>query len=275
MVWKWIKQNVYFSDYDIVFFAYTEAITFRLMMNNIKQRVFFLDHEIGSTVSNSIKLSFFKRINPNYCFIAFEKYIRDYLLSINGFKGQIKVVHHPLPQLEKTSAEESHEKRRIRLFAPANNNDEEFVGFLKENSDRIQQNIIIEIKSKKYLYTSNNLSVFNERISDTSYKAKFKECDAVIINYGSNYNYRTSGVLFEAVKYCKPIILCDNNTLSYYSKKYKEVIMPFSTYEQFLEHQDQIFEFVNRDHTNSFSQIIKDYSDDTIRKQIYNIIFDK
>ncbi len=272
-VWLWIKKNVDFSDYDIILFAYTEAITFSIIMNNIKQKVLYIDHEIGSTVANKLKLYFFKHINPQYKFIAFEDYIKSYLKKIKGFKNDVTVIRFPLPktdEIENNICINDNERSNTNffIFAPAINNDEEFVQFLVDNKERISKNIKIEIKSKLISVNSDNLLVFCDRIANEQYKDNLRRCNAILINYGRNYNFRTSAVFFEAVRYKKPVILCINNTLKYYAQKYNEMVWSFNDFEEFLSKQDELCEFMRKTSSKSFENVMNDYTDDVVTKGI-------
>ena len=279
-VWLWIKKNIELSDYDGILFAYTEAITFRLTMNRLntkRQKVMFIDHEIGSTVNSKIKLWFFTGINKDYTFLAFEDYIKDYLKDVVKLQNPISVVRHPLPKLDKldevhTDAIEKSDKKNLILYAPANSNNEDFIRFLFEHRDELSSDIRIVIKSKLIAYEDEKLKIFNENISDDEYKRQMRKCDAVLINYGQNYNFRTSGVFFEAVAYRKPIVLCVNNTMRYYSETYPEIVFPFENAEDFMNRQNIIREGIKLVHKSVFDKIIKDYSDNEINYSIETVI---
>lgn len=266
---KWIKKNIEFDDYDVILFAYTEAITFRLTMNHIKQKTIFIDHEIGSTISSKIKLLFFKQINHRYVFWAFEDYIKDYLKEIVEIKNSIVVVRHPLPDIHNLNTKYiCKERKQVVLFAPANSNNESFVKDLYENRDMINDSMQIIIKNKTTDYKDSKTIFFKDRLMDVEYKEKMSSCDAVLINYGSNYNFRTSGVFFEAVKYRKPIIMCTDNSMKYYAKTYKEIVFPFFDINDFIDKQSDICDFVDNVDLLDFNGVISDYSDETIKKEI-------
>ena len=184
---------------------------------------------------------------------------------------------HPLPLLKNNRNYEENENsvNKFCIYAPASSNDEEFIGFLLERKDTIPKDVSIEIKSKIKSYESEILIVYSRYILNKEYTGKLQKCDCVLIHYGNMYNYRTSGVFFEAVKLRKPVVLYCGNTMKYYSDTYKEVVYGFENNFKFLDEINKIISFCKNVRDEDFDRILFDYGDGEIKNQFVQIIANK
>lgn len=266
----WVRRNVPFKKYDAVFWGYTECISFYFIFNRCRQKFLFLDHEIGNTVESHVKKWFFTHINKQYEFIAFEDYIKEYASMELHLKNRISVVRHPLPQIH-IKAMPAPEDRFV-LFAPALSSSEEFINLLIRFYRKIPKSVKIIIRSKKRTFSSESLEVYSEYISEKTYLSSMAACSAVLIHYGSDYNYRTSGVLYEAVTLRKPVYMYSGNTLDYYAQTYPDIIFPFYTDREFFTLINQAIGFCRNVKKESFDKILGDYSDEMVKKELKEVL---
>lgn len=266
---KWVEKKINFKKYDVVVWAFIDEIIFSLFCRKNNKRTLFMDHLIGNIEENNIKKFFFKRINRSYEFIAFEDYIADYVKGVDP-KRRTWILSHPLPQLEfRENAKKITEEKLI--FAPALSNDEQFIDYLIDNETRIPEKVKIIIRSTEKTFKSNKLEVYSKRISDSEYIENIKKSSVILIHYGEHYNYRTSGILYEAVKLRKPIYMYCKNTMNSYREKYPEVIYAFYDNEEFIQNIYEVAQKLELRKNTAFDRILNDYSDEKIRQQLIRI----
>lgn len=228
---QWIKKLIRKKHYDIIFFSSMEPISFFFSTLRLRKRYLFVDHGIGQINDSKVKRFFWKNINNKAEPIVMEKYIKKFLKKEIKIKNKVWVLPHPLPKLNIKETSTPY-KRKI-IFAPSGSNNEEFISFLISNVDRINNYKVI-IKSKNKILEHPNLKVYNDRITNKEYYSFMKNSSYVLLPYEDHYNYRVSGVLFEAVKLNKPIIINSNNTLKYYTDKYPKSVLSFKDFEEFF-----------------------------------------
>ncbi len=267
LAYRWIKKNVPLEKYDIIWFSYTEPITFWLAFNRCKIPVIYCDHLISEMITNKVKKWFFRHINPDYRFIYFEEYIGRYLSESIKMRNPMYLVRHPLPVLNVKTISLSN-----IIFAPSNSNDEQFVDHLIENEACISENLKIVIRSKTKEYQSEKLAVYNHRLPDEEYYTVMAASRAVLIHYGPDYNYRTSAVWFESLLAGRLCYMYCGNTMREYADKYPDIIRPFYSNHSFFEvisnwESDTGFCTYER-----FDNALKDYSDQAILKQVEKVI---
>lgn len=282
----WIRRHVPIYRYDVVFWGYTECITFYFIFNKYRircrsrTRFLFADHEIGNIPQSRVKRWFFTNINKQYDFIAFEDYIKDYALHQLHIKNRIWVIRHPLPAISadhkdtvrsSTGIMSESDSKHI-LFAPALSNSVEFIDFLIQSGNKIPEHVKIVIRSRQKSFSSASLNVYSKRLSKEEYVSVMAGCTAVLIHYGDEYNYRTSGVLYEAVRLRKPVYMYCSNTLEYYARKYSDIIFPFYSGEEFFAKMKDALQFFKGVRADHFCGILNDYSDAVIKKELETVL---
>ena len=266
---NWIKRNIDTKQYDVIIWAYIDEIVFSIMCRNSANRVLFMDHLIGEISNSKVKKIFFQGIKKSYEYIAFEDYIKDFVKGIDKNRT-VWVVKHPLPVIPELGEKKNNldtENKNV-IFAPALSNDEEFIDYLIKNAEKIPKKIKIIIRSTEKEYFSSNLEVYKNRISDEKYYTSIRDSVAVLIHYGENYNYRTSGVLYEAVQMRKPVILFCGNTLDNYYKLYPNIIRAFYSNNEFMQSVDRWIKDLETVNCKDFDKILSDYSDNDIRHSL-------
>lgn len=269
---KWVKHNIDLKLYDIVIWAYIDEMVFSLMCRSQKSRVIFMDHLIGEVANSKIKRFFFKMIKNEFEIIVFEDYIKKFVEEL-GSSRKVWVVKHPLPVIPvfpKQKSEEVNSDVKI-VFAPALSNDEKFIDFIIENKDNLPKNIKFVIRSTQKEYSSSNVLIYNKRISDEMYYTYMMESSVVLIHYGEYYNFRTSGVLYEAAQLRKPVVLFCGNTLKNYYTTYSEIIYPFYTNDEFIQNIEKWVMCAETIKKENFDKILCDYSDGEIRSSLLEV----
>lgn len=230
--YKWVFKIS--NKYDYLLFTSIEPLSFSMASKFNRQSVIFLDHSIATVSSNRIKRLFWKQINSKYIAMVMEQYIKEYLQRIK-IKNEIIIIPHPIPEINFV---ENH-KNKIKtndmiIFAPSESNDEMFIDELIKKSNEIKNYKII-IRSSKQKYKSENLEVYNNRISDELYYFYIFNSQFILLPYDENYNFRVSGVFFEAIMAKKKCLINSNNTLSFYKNQYPKITEIFNSVDGFLD----------------------------------------
>jgi hypothetical protein len=263
---KWINNIITENDYDLIFFSSIEIISFCLNSYNINTRCVFVDHAIGEIDRNKTKRFFWKNINSKIEPIVMEDYIKQYLKDDLKVKNKIWILPHPLPSIDPMETKEEE-----IIFGPSGSNDEKFISFLINNCSLIKKYKII-MKSNETEYESNNLLIYNKRISQEKYYDLMSKSKIIILPYKNNYNYRVSGVFFEAVKFKKHILIHKNNTLEYYKTKFPRIVSVFSDFDNFFELLNEID---LRNQNEDFNKALKTHSKINIRNKLKNILYNR
>lgn len=270
LAFEWVYRNIDMNSYDAVIWASIDEIVFSLVCRKSRSRVLFIDHLIGNIVSGRVKRFFFQRIRSEYEFIAFEDYIAEYLKKNVGEKRKTWVVRHPLPEIDREVIPCAKLDYTL-VFAPALSNDEEFIDFLIREEEKIPDKVKIRIRSTEKEYMSEKLEVYSLPIPEREYYSGIASSSLVLIHYGESYNYRTSGVLYEAVQLKRPVFLYCGNTLNHYRKKYPEILFPFFRTEGFFEELRTALVRAEQVCDKDFDEILEDYSDKRIAAELKHI----
>lgn len=264
---KDIERLVTCNNYDLIFFSSIEVISFCLSTFRPKARYVFVDHAITAIDKNRTKKFFWKLINNNIEVVAMEQYIKDFLENKVKINNKVWLVKHPLPEIY-TQRIDNKQKDRNIIFAPSGSNDEKFIEFLISNDKFIKKYKII-IKSNLQQFTGENLEVFNTRIEYDEYYRLMKSCDYVLLPYENNYNYRVSGVFYEAVVLNKLCLINGNNTLKYYVERYPTIVTQFNGYDDFINLLSKLKPCNN---IINFNLVKNDYSDNNLKLQLKRIL---
>ncbi|MEN1968866.1 hypothetical protein WMZ97_12435 [Lentibacillus sp. N15] len=267
---KWVGKLVKKNDYDLILFTGIDIISFSLATKRVVKRYVFVDHAITYLDKNKVKRYFWQHLNPKIQAIAMEEYIKVYLKENLKVKNKVWILKHPLPTIKKYN---NTAKENKIIFAPSGSNDEDFVSYLIENSDRIKGYKII-IKSKKQSINLKKLEVYNKRITNEEYYNLMSNCDYILLPYNSNYNYRVSGVFFEAVVFNKRCIISSNNTLKYYADKYPKTVLKYDNYSDFIGMLESLKTGSNNNTSEELNLIKKNYSSHTLTEQLKLILSD-
>ncbi len=98
-------------------------------------------------------------------------------------------------------------------------------------------------KSNSFEYENEKIKIYSQKLSDKEYDLYLKQAFCFLLPYEKGYNYRTSAVLFQAVKMNKPILLLNNNTLSHYSEIFPNTVISFSSIEECIKLMSTISEY--------------------------------
>lgn len=269
---------------EVLFFMSYETLTFALLSHAffIKGcKVFLMNHlNVDELETSSIKRLAFKSLPKNFTHIVYEDFIRDYV--INKYNRKCLTLQHNLntykinalcPNSKLKKFFES-DKDSILFVAPSGN----FLGNitldeiikLDKNGYFKEKKFRVFIKNKGIQYESDNLLITNEYLSDGEYTNAFIMADYIFLPYNLSYKYRASGVYFDALTFCKPIIY--SNTLFFMNQieRFGElgISLKETVKETFDGYSLENFEI----HKSNINKARLYYSDDNYRNRIKSII---
>lgn len=265
-----LKRIFNLKHYDLIVFSSVEIISFSIATYFINNRIIFVDHGVSNISTSKLRLLSWQHIRKGIEVIALEDYIKEYLETKIGIMNVVNVVKHPIPNFENRLISSKNKKHNeVIIFAPGLSNDEKLLEQLINSQDFIPQGIRVIARSKKHNIFNNKLEIYSNRISEEDYYNLMEQSDFVLLPYGSDYNFKTSGVFFEAIHFKKPILIHAINTLKEYKEEYPDAIELFETMNELFEMLKN-YQNCSPSRDYDFSKISDDYSDEFITAQLKN-----
>jgi len=268
-----LLKSLHLAEYDLVVFSSVEVIPFMLAIRKASKRVLFVEHGIANLKKEFLKRLAYKYMPPNAELIVMEDYIVDYMKNSIGFSNSVYRVPHPLPPVKvHTSPSLKEVKKRLTIIAPGASNDESFISFIRDNHLSIPNKVRLVLRSNDREFESESLLIYNKKLDEKQYFNNIANSDFTLLPYGTNYNYRTSGVYFESLIYGKPVIVDGRSTLRYYHEKHPNIVLTFDGHRGFLKMLEGIQSKRTEDLEGDFTKALNEYSDERIRASFLSIL---
>ena len=248
------------KSYDCMVFTSVDINAFSIMSHFIPRQTIVFDHGISNIDTNYFYRLRWKATSRKVKLAVFEEYINH--MAKNHLKRKnIFTIHHPLPRISNVKTKEH--DNNIYIYAPSASNNFDFVGqLLESNIPDGMQFLIKGLKNVK----KKGIEVYSNRITNEQYTYYLSMADYILIPYYENYNYKQSGVMFEALQLNKKVLLLNNNTLNNYKNKFPEMIILFDNIQEMFEKAKKYDEIMFKD------SIFAEYSDDAIRASFLECI---
>lgn len=189
---------------------------FKIKKWNNKTR--YLCHSNIDELESSLLKRLFFNIGMKKCrFLTYEEYINSFFVEKYGVEST--TLHHNINEYKIDFDKNNVSKliwqfsssEMLKIIAPSSNEIkdsviEELIQ-LDKNGYLSNKNVFFFLKYKKKKYHSKNLWLSGDYLSDDDYSCLFENADFIYLPYDvSSYNYRVSGVYFDAITFVKPII---------------------------------------------------------------------
>jgi hypothetical protein len=220
-----IPFRFYFSNYfniilsliQVLFIQYKYDHLYFLSFENRLFPIFsfFFAKKTSVVVHNNIDSRLFKRFNlfkfisRSVTFIVFEDYISEYIKNKYGYLNFIKINHPIITDFSKQKV-----IKKDVIFAPGGGNkydtltEEKIMKFINKNNLKLITKVpFTDFQSSNI----SNISYF-ENINIFFYSSKW-----VLIN--CNYEYRVSGIFYEAIGAGCNVLFCDDSLFLFEMKK--------------------------------------------------------
>tara|TARA_B100000575_G_scaffold258630_1_gene230356 strand:- start:3509 stop:4489 length:981 start_codon:yes stop_codon:yes gene_type:complete len=250
---KMLKKN----NYDVIYFITYDSIAtgFYFLLHKQKNKILVHEHKNIDEVNKSfIKRAIYKNIKIT-THIVYEKYFGQFIKE--KYNKNFHVISHPTYEVK---LNDSNIKSAF-IFSPSANIDKKYkndlIAFCRKNRLKI---ILKDEKyfKDKFVTKSNFFDNYYDLINKASY-----------IFISNDFQYRASGVMYEALSMNKKIIC----TKSYFAKKIKEsypenifIIEDVNEILSLLDKQNDLNDVENNDFN-------KKHSDEVIMQQ-YKSIFE-
>lgn len=185
------KDDVFFLSYDTV------ALWFSLLFFNFKKIYVFEHNNIDQLKSSYIKLLFYRLLSRKVTSYVFEDYIGANIKE--RYCRDFKVYQHPLFKVDSKSVF-NHRKKYI--FLPSSDVSSASFNLVYEFAKYHDLDVIT--KKHAFLSSINSEFVFQHDYFE-NYDAVFDSAEFVAVV--NDFNYRVSGVFYEAVANSKNIIM--------------------------------------------------------------------
>lgn len=194
-----IKKSLEKSIGKIVFLSYDTVAFFlnRTSISKYEHEILVLEHNnIDQLKGSIIKRMCYRGINSKVVHMCFESYISKH---IKNFYGKTTVVFpHPITRATSFDNKES----LASVFAPSSDSDFHFLSEIAE----------VCVNNKIYFYSkANDLFNNSEYVRTEKYFSNYHEIfsHSLIILISVDYEYRVSGVFYEALSYGKKVLFKD------------------------------------------------------------------
>lgn len=210
-----LRRNVNWDSYDVVIVSYYDEIC--LFFVNLPSHVYLINHiNVSGLFSSRVKTFFYKRISTHYHQIVLDLESQKYLKEIGV--EDVEVVAHglvkPFFRKEDLSILNDYNQFSWIIFSPSLTSvsdniqkelisDSSLISFLREN------NALLILRSKYLKSSCTNIQVIDGLLEKDMYEGLFIKSDVILLPYPSSFQYRTSGVLLEAISNDKKVIVND------------------------------------------------------------------
>ena len=217
------------KKYDMILFLCIDIFSFFPLSFLFGSKCAVVDHGIGYIQTSRVYNTAWKCCSHKIKLIVLEDFIRD-MMKKEDPRRLAYTVRHPLPA--KAADVPVSDDQKIYVFAPGASNNQGFIDKALEAS--IPQDIQLIIKGKTEV-NREGIHIYSGRMSEEDYGKNLARASFILLPYDPDYNYRTSAVLFEAALQGKPVLIWNNNTLSYYKSVFGDNVYLFDTVEEMLE----------------------------------------
>lgn len=197
--------------FDCVLIMGYEILTFALYRTVIPSGipVYIYQHQQIDELKNRIKSSFFSMYKNKVSHIVMEDFFAEYMKNeINAkYVNIVHFINRPIviPKHTKNKPEE-----KMFILGISSTNDEEMVLRIIEHEKKYKflpkYNVIMRLRSKKYSFCDDFLTVSNDFLSDTEYDQLYQKAGAILSLLPEHFNNRLSGPVLDAIADGKIVI---------------------------------------------------------------------
>lgn len=222
---KYILEFVQKNDITCIFFLSYDTLSLSFHMNKFKcYQVILMNHDnIARFTKNALKRFVLRRLN-GFVHVVYsppdDTSVASRLHQGLQFKKILLIEHH-LDERWKITGRKPYTPDSVSLYAPSNGNDDvkniSFIECVKNGAVTVRA----KVKGRTYDKYKDLLgsSLFSGFISTDEYETEMNRADFILLFYPDDYYLRTSGVLFDAIAFAKPVITDNSFLYETYIKK--------------------------------------------------------
>jgi glycosyltransferase involved in cell wall biosynthesis len=232
----------------VIFFSY-ETVSLSLASFFFSSPVLAFNHYNVDDFSNEIlksRIKFFliSHLAQKVALVSLEDFITDHLKTV-GLKNKLFTLPHPILDdiVEKytrmwsnTNHDSREHKEYYVIFIPSGSSSKNFL-----NNFFSQEMVGLKIYAKYDKQIKTDAIQTKPFFDDEEYYKIMKSCDFVFIPFNENFNYRVSGVFYEAVSFGKHVLVTNSKFSEFMKEKYPYLVsivecLPSKNYLDSLYH---------------------------------------
>lgn len=225
-VYYLIKRNIKLNDYDVILFSYYDEIC--LFFVKYPLFTYLINHiNVSGLPFSRIKRFFYRCVSKRYKQIVLDAESKVYLHSLGV--DNVEVVAHGLvkPFYNKSATSVYDQKFKGYseiIFSPSLTSvDEHVLAFLIADSAFLDylasNNVLFVLRSQVLKSTCGYIHIIRDVMEKEDYECLFLKSDVIFLPYPRSFQYRTSGVLLEALSNHKKALVSDTS----YFRQYQNV----------------------------------------------------
>lgn len=267
-VLSYILKNVSLENYDAIVFMGYETISFSICWHR-NQKVFLFEHNnIENARGSWIKTFFYNKISINAVRLVFQDPIVKFIRETIG--GDVVQIPHPYYRQDVSDSgigpngivSSLRPEQPIVIFSPSNSTSQ-------ETQDRLKK--FVSTTNGAYYATckgcpAERTDAWEVRPFFDDYQGQMRTCDMVFV--GACFDYRVSGVAYEALSYGKPIVLFDSIFARELYSKNPDIVFIIKKLEDIL-----YIKINSKKIQDVHSQFLKKHSFYTIKTIIESALF--
>ncbi len=212
-----------FKPWDLILVSSFETVSFSLLSASFsslsRNTIAFLHYNVDDAARSVLKRALLRSVSRQVTLVALEPFIADFASKLL----RREVVHVPeilsssgLPRGDSGSLVPS---GRILVFAPSGSNAADLQELLISAEPEFRDKGIVVVAKGRTEYISDSVIV-KQYFSDTEYEKFMSDCSVVLALLRKGFNYRASGVVYDACLAGKPIISNQSMFADYMHQKY-------------------------------------------------------
>jgi len=212
------------KPWDLILVSSFETVSFSLLSASFcslsSNIIAFLHYNIDDAVRSVLKRSLLRSVSKGVTFAALEPFIADFASKLLR-RG---VVHVPeilsFSDLRRDAIQGSLKPSgRTLIFAPSGSNISDLWEHLISAEQQFRDRGIVVVLKGRAEYVGDSVIV-KKYFSDAEYEKFMSDCSVVLAPLREDFNYRVSGVMYDACLAGKPVISNQSMFANYMHHKY-------------------------------------------------------
>lgn len=258
---------------DIIFISSYDTFMFPLFyIMNRKRNLFLLHHNNIDELINPYKRKSFNFYMNGVKHVVFEEFIKEKLVRDYGISNSdVFLLPHQLNVNDEGSSDEPVLYDCVGL---SNSNDENIISELiekeKEESIFKKNDLKIVLKSSEVSFDNGALKVIKGFLPVEEYNNYFNQTKSVFMPFPSQFQYRMSGTLVDALSNNKRVISSDIALMQYYKDAYPNICYIFKDGDELV--RNLLCNIEDNRYLEEFDRFRSKHSSGNIKKSLLNII---
>lgn len=246
-----------------------------LFRNN---NTYLIHHQNTDELTNKLKYKIFSSYKNKVNHVGLDQFIAEYLVeNIRINSEKVFYINHPIAHTNEKVIEYQNIQCDKKIFVGlSGSNDESIIENLIKDSKsgrlKMDKNVKIIVKSKKFNYESESLTVFNKYLSNEEYDDYIKNAFGFLLLFPKDFQHRMSGTLIDSLKSKRIVIGTDIPCVKAFNSRYPKICYTISDFNDMDKiSTDKLY---NNPLNSEFEKFKENHSDSMILKQFERMFGD-